>query len=116
LEQKKVVDDVARWMLHDGRGTERVATYRLDRWNPAFRFYAGRHVTFLTEPAEARAFFDSGGPFYCVMRRPAFDEFVAQGAPLKLVHEEEGMWATSGRALWKQRIALTRFVLVTRNR
>lgn len=116
LEQKKVVDDVARHMISRQTGAERLATYRMDRWNPAFRFYAGRHVTFLTDPDQARAFFESPEPFFCLMRRPAFDEFVAQGAPLEAVHHERGMWATSGRALWRRRITLTEFVLAARAR
>jgi hypothetical protein len=114
LEQKKVVDDVARVMTQQSDGSERIATYRMDRWNSAFRFYAGRHVSFLDDPAEARAFFDGRQSFFCLMRRPAFDEFVAQGVPLRIVHKEKGMWATSGRALWRKRITLTEFVLAAR--
>ena len=114
LEQKKVVDDLARTMIARSNGTERIASYRMDRWNPAFRFYAGRHVTFLTEVAEAKSFFAAPDQFFCLMRRPAFDEFVAQGVPLRIVQEADGMWATSGRALWRKRITLTQFVLVTR--
>jgi 4-amino-4-deoxy-L-arabinose transferase-like glycosyltransferase len=115
LEQRKVVDDVARVMTRQSTGGERVATYRMDRWNPAFRFYAGRHVTFLNEPAEARAFVDAPQPFYCLMRRPAFDEFVAHGVPLRIVDRERGMWATSGRVLWRKQITLTEFVLAARS-
>ena len=47
-------------------------------------------------------------------QRPAFDEFIAQGVPLRIVYQTAGMWATSGRALWRKRITLTEFVLVTR--
>jgi 4-amino-4-deoxy-L-arabinose transferase-like glycosyltransferase len=112
LEEKKVVDDLARDLVSDSAGAERVATFRLDRWNPAFRFYVGRHVTFLTEIVEAETYFRSAGPFYCVMRQPAFDEFVARGVPLERVRERDGMWATSGRSLWRRRIPTTRFVLV----
>jgi 4-amino-4-deoxy-L-arabinose transferase-like glycosyltransferase len=116
LEEKKVVDDVAAWMRGASDGTERIATYRMDRWNPAFRFYAGRHVSFLQEPDEARAFFEDPRGFFCLMRRSAYDEFVAAGIPLTVVQQRSGMWATSGRALWRKRITLTRFVLVTRPR
>lgn len=112
LDEKKVIDDLAVDMHAISDGTERVATFRLDRWNPAFRFYAGRHVTFLTEVPEAEAFFRSGEPFYCVMRKPAFDEFVARSVPLQLVQQRDGMWATSGRSLWRRRIPNTHFVLV----
>ena len=113
LEQKKVVDDVARTLAGQATPGDRVASYRMDRWNPVIRFYSQRHVSFLTEPAEASAFFRAPGPFYCIMRRPAFDEFVAQGIPLRIVNQAEGMWATSGRALWRKQITLTSFVLVT---
>ena len=44
LEQRKVVPDVARWVAMKASPIERVATYRLNRWNTAFRFYVARHV------------------------------------------------------------------------
>jgi hypothetical protein len=52
-------------------------------------------------------------PFYCAMLGPAYEEFAAQGIPLRIVYERDGMWATSGRALWRRRIPPTRFVIVT---
>jgi 4-amino-4-deoxy-L-arabinose transferase-like glycosyltransferase len=113
LEQRKVVPEIAQWVAARAQPTDRVASFRLNRWNPAYRFYVGRHVTFLEEPAEAEMFFNRNEPFYCVMRRNAYDEFVAQGAHLRVVHEREGMWATSGRALWRVYTPLTRFVVVT---
>ena len=113
LDEKKVVDDLARDMAAVSDGTERVASYRMDRWNPAFRFYVDRHVTFLEDPGQAEAFFQSPEPFFCVMRKPAFDEFVARGIPLQIVRERDGMWATSGRSLWRSRIPTTHFLLVS---
>jgi hypothetical protein len=50
------------------------------------------------------------------MRRAAFQEFVAQGIPLTTVYQRDGMWATSGRVLWRRRIAPEQFVVVTRAR
>jgi 4-amino-4-deoxy-L-arabinose transferase-like glycosyltransferase len=113
LEQRKVVPEMAQWVATRAQPTDRVASFRLNRWNPVYRFYVDRHVTFLEDPAEAQAFFKAPQPFYCVMRRNAFDEFVAQGARIQIVHEREGMSATSGRALWRTRTPLTRFVVVT---
>jgi 4-amino-4-deoxy-L-arabinose transferase-like glycosyltransferase len=113
LDRRKAVDDMAAWLASRADANAPIATYRLDRWNPAFRFYVNRHVTFLQSPAEARAFFDSTRPFYCLMRKPAYDEFIAQGTPLRVVLEREGIWATSGRALWRESIPTTRFVIVT---
>jgi len=116
LEQRKVVPDVARWVAARAGENDRVASYRLNRWNPAFRFYVGRHTNFIDDPREAEAFFASPQPFYCVMRRAAFQEFVAQGVPLTLVYQRDGMWATSGRVLWRRRITPEQFVVVTRAR
>jgi 4-amino-4-deoxy-L-arabinose transferase-like glycosyltransferase len=112
LEQRKVIPDMARWVATQAQPTDRIASYRLNRWTPAYRFYVGRHTVFLEAPAEAEAFFNAPQPFYCLMRRNAYDEFVAQGARLRLVYEREGMSATSGRALWRSYTPLTRFVVV----
>lgn len=114
LEQQKVVPDVARWVATRANGTDRVASYRLNRWNTAFRFYVGRHVTMIDAPDKARALFNEDEPFYCTMLGPAYDAFVAEGVPLRIVYEREGMWTTSGRALWRSKLAPTRFVVVTR--
>ena len=113
LEQRKVVPDLAQWVATRAQPADRIASFRLNRWNPAYRFYVGRHMTFLEGAAEADAFFKDPRPFYCVMRRNAYDEFVAQGIPLKILHEREGMWATSGRALWRSYTPLARFVVVS---
>jgi hypothetical protein len=117
LDRRKVVHDMAQWVATQRRVDvvrPRIATYHYT--NSAFRFYVDQHVTFLDEPNEARAFFDAPEPFYCLMRKAAFDEFVAQGVPLKAVHEREGMATTSGRVLWRNRLPETRFVLATRDR
>ena len=102
LERRKVVPDVARWVASHAVPADRIATYRLNRWNPAFRFYVDRHTMTLETVAEARAFFEKPEPFYCAMLAPAFDEFVAQGVPLRMVYRREGMWATSGRVRRKE--------------
>ena len=65
-------------------------------------------------PDEASALFKGTEPFYCTMPATAFDQFVAEGAPIRIAYEREGMWATSGRALWRSRVPLTRFVVATR--
>jgi hypothetical protein len=88
--------------------------FRLNRWSTAFRFYVDRHTLHLDDVDEASAFLAKDEPFYCVMLRPAFNEFVARGLPIEMVYERDGMWATSGRALWRRRIPPTRFVVVTR--
>jgi hypothetical protein len=116
LEERKVVPNVAQWVAAHATDADRVASFRLNRWTPTFRFYVGRHMTFIDDARHAEAFFESPQPFYCVMRRGAFEEFVAQGAKLTVVYERDGMWATSGRVLWRRRINPERFVVVTRTR
>ena len=113
-EHRKVVPDVARWVAARAAPGDRVASYRLNRWNTAYRFYVNRHTDMLESPEEALAFFDRPEPFYCAMLTPAYEEFVAQGVPLRVVYSREGMWATSGRVLWRRRIPPTEFVVVTR--
>ena len=114
LEVRKVVPDLARWVSARAATDDRVATYRLNRWNTAFRFYVDRHTVLLESPEEAREFFAKPGPFYCAMLTRAYDEFVAQGVPLRVVYAREGMAATSGRVLWRRRVPATEFVIVTR--
>jgi 4-amino-4-deoxy-L-arabinose transferase-like glycosyltransferase len=115
LERQKVVPDVARWVSARAGDSDRVATYRLNRWNTAFRFYVARHVAMIDSPQDATSLFNGSDPFYCTMLGSAYDEFIALGAPLRVVYEREGMWATSGRVLWRRGVPLTRFVVVTRS-
>jgi 4-amino-4-deoxy-L-arabinose transferase-like glycosyltransferase len=116
LEDHKVIPDLARWVSARAQPDDRVASFRLNRWNPAYRFYVGRHISFIDDAAEAEAYFRAPEPFYGVMRRSAYEELAAQGVPLMIVHEREGMWATSGKALWRSSTPLTGFVVVSNRR
>lgn len=116
LEQHKVAPDLARFVVSRAADRDRVASYRLNRLTPAFRFYVNRHTYFLHSPAEADAFFRSGEPFYCVMAREAYDELVARGMALDILYQREGVWVTSGRALSRKRLPLTQFVVVGKAR
>jgi 4-amino-4-deoxy-L-arabinose transferase-like glycosyltransferase len=115
LEDRKVIPDMAAWVAEKAEAGDRVASFRLNRWTPTYRFYVGRHATFLEGLEEADAFFGDPRPFYCLMRRSAYDELIARGKPpLQIVYEREGMGATSGRALWRTYTPLVRFVVVSR--
>ena len=116
LERQKVVPDMAAWVAARAQSADRVASFRLNRWTADYRFYVGRHATFLEGAEEAAAFFADSRPFYCLMRRSAYDEFVAKGIPLRILYEREGMGATSGRALWRTNAPLVRFVVVSGGR
>jgi 4-amino-4-deoxy-L-arabinose transferase-like glycosyltransferase len=114
LEHRKVVPDLARWVAAHTRPSDRVAMYRLNRWTSVFRFYVDRNTAHLETPEQAHEFFSAPEPFYCAMLERTYEEFVAQGIPLRIVYSRDGMWATSGRVLWRRRIPPTRFVVVTR--
>lgn len=114
LEQRKAIPDVARWVSGHTAPDARIATYRLNRWSTAFRFYVDRHVSHMDAADDARAFFDVESPAHVVMTSQYYDELTAQGVPLQIEYEREGMWVTSGRALWRRRETPTRFVVATR--
>jgi 4-amino-4-deoxy-L-arabinose transferase-like glycosyltransferase len=113
FEQRKVVPEVAAWVDAHAQPTDRIASYRLNRWSPVYRYYVNRHTTFLETHAEAAEFLTRPEPYYCLMRHEAYEELVAKGLRLKILHEREGLPATSGRALWRGRNRLTRFVVVS---
>jgi 4-amino-4-deoxy-L-arabinose transferase-like glycosyltransferase len=113
LEQWKVVPDVARWVVTHSDPETRVGAYRLNRWDPALRFYVEHQTVVLETPDQAAAFFADAEPSYCVMRGSEFDDLVSQGLAIEVVYRRSGMWATSGRALWRQGATFTDFVVVT---
>ena len=114
LEQKKVIPEVARWVKEHAGPNARVGTYRLNRWSNAFRFYVDHHTSHMDGVEEARAFFADPTPGYAVMTREFLYELSRQGVSLQVEYEREGMWVTSGRALWRRREPPTRFVVVSR--
>jgi len=117
LEQRKAIPDVARWVAGragPGDNAVRVGTYRLNRWSNAFRFYVDHHTSHMDGVEEARAFFADPTPAYAVMTRQFLYELAGHGIQLQVDYEREGMWVTSGRALWRRREPPTRFVVVSR--
>ncbi len=115
LDQRKVIPDVAGYVAAHAQAPDlRVASFRLNRWTPALRFYVNRPMTHLDDATEAEAFLRAEPSFLCVMRRAAFDEFVAHGVPLAIAYQRDGMWVTSGRALWRRRETPAQFVVATR--
>lgn len=111
LEQGKVILDVAHWVASHATGADRVATFRLNRWNTAYRFYVARPVTIVESDEEARQFFSAPDPYLIVMTGPLYDALRAAGVPLRIVYEREGRWVTSGKALWRRSQQLERFIV-----
>lgn len=111
LEEGKVVPDLARWVAARAAPDDRIATFRLNRWNTAYRFYVKRPVTVVESDEQARQFFSNPQPYFIVMTGTLYDALRAAGVPIKVSYEREGRWVTSGRALWRRAGAPTRFVV-----
>ncbi len=113
FDRNKVVPDLARWVARHADGDDRVADYVMNRWSGAFRFYVDRPTIVLQGRDAAALFFDERSKFYCVMRASDYEAFVASGIALRVVHARDGMWVTSGPALWREHNASRKFVVVT---
>lgn len=114
LEQQKVVDDVARAVPLAGAPAPRLCAYRLNRWTNSFLFYASRRAALLDEPDAFARFVNEDGPFYCVVPESRIGELDSAQARFRVTRRAEGLWATSGRALWKQRGAPAAFLVLER--
>ncbi len=111
LEEGKVVPDVARWVAAQAAPADRIATFRLNRWNTAYRFYVKRPVTVVESDEQARQFFSNPEPYFIVMTGPLYDALRAAGVPMKIAYERQGRWVTSGQALWRRAADRTRFIV-----
>jgi hypothetical protein len=105
---------VAAWVAARAGPGDQIATFRLNRWNPAYRYYIDRHTSMLETDAELRELLASASPFYCVMMKPAYDELVRSGITLDIVYRREGLRVTSGRALWRRNPDRTEFLVTAR--
>ncbi len=114
LEQGKVIPDLARWVQAHAGPADRIGTFRLSRWNPAFRFYVSRPVTMFDSDDDAGRFFAAPTPAYCVMTEELFALLTQAGAPIEAVYKRSGVWVTSGKLLWRARGQPTVFVVVRR--
>lgn len=112
IERQKVVADVTRWTTRAGASAP-VCGYRLNRWNNSLLFYTGRSVGLFDSPEQFRHAAATEQGLLCLTTIEGFDELTRAGLELTVLHEREGLWATSGRALWRSGPQLTRFVVVT---
>lgn len=111
LEAGKVVPDLARWVTEHATPDDRIATFRLNRWNTAYRFYVARPVTEVESDEQARQFFSTPSPYYIAMTGTLYDALLEAGVPMRVAYEREGRWVTSGKALWRRNGDRTRFVV-----
>lgn len=114
LERGKVVPDLARWVQSHASEGDRVGTFRLNRWNPAFRFYVSRPVDMIDSDADARRFLSDPSPFYFVTTEELFNILHGAGAPIEEAYRRDGVWATSGKLLWRAKGQPTVFIVARR--
>ncbi len=114
FEQLKPTRRLAHIIATTARPDDHVAMFRLNRWKSSWRFYVGRHSEVLETPAEMRRFFAGPGRHYCAMLRSDYDRLATDGMRLRIIHEESGLFTTTGRALSSgARAPRERFMVVT---
>jgi len=114
FEELKPTRRLARMVATTAGANDQIGMFRLNRWSNSWRFYVGRHSERLETDAALHTFFATPGRHYCAMLRSEYDRLTAQGFRLRIVHEEKGLFTTTGRAL--RRGAAARrdaFVVVT---
>jgi 4-amino-4-deoxy-L-arabinose transferase-like glycosyltransferase len=117
FEQMKPTRRLARLVAMTAMPGDHVAMFRLNRWAGSWRFYVGRHSDNLQTTADVERFFASPGRHYCAMLRHDYDLLTAAGMPLRIIHEETGLFTTTGRTLRAGRAARREgFIVVTDER
>ena len=99
FEAMKPTRRLARIVATLAEEEDQVGMYRLNRWSSSWRFYVGRHSERMETAGELRMFFARPGRHYCAMMRRDYDQLTAEGLRLKIVHQEPGLFTTTGRAL-----------------
>jgi hypothetical protein len=90
---------LARLVAATAEADDHVAMFRLNRWSGSWRFYVGRHSEKLETSDELRRFFAKPGRHYCAMLLRDYDRLAAEGFRLRIVHQQRGLFTTTGRAL-----------------
>src|SRR5258706_4653715 len=99
FEQMKPTRRLARIVATMAGAEDQVAMYRLNRWSSSWRFYVGRHSERLETSDQLRGFLARPGRKYCAMMRRDYDRLTGEGFRLRIVHREQGLFTTTGRAL-----------------
>jgi 4-amino-4-deoxy-L-arabinose transferase-like glycosyltransferase len=99
FEQVKPTRRLARIVATTALPGDHVAMFRLNRWSSSWRFYVGRPSEALETPAAMRRFLARPGRHYCAMLRRDYDRLAADGMRLRIIHEEPGLFTTTGRGL-----------------
>ena len=99
FEELKPTRRLARMVATTAGADDHIGMFRLNRWSSSWRFYVGRHSERLETDADLHKFFATPGRHYCAMLRTDYDRLAEQGFRLRIVHQEEGLFTTTGRTL-----------------
>jgi 4-amino-4-deoxy-L-arabinose transferase-like glycosyltransferase len=114
FEELKPTRRLARMVATTAGADDHIGMFRLNRWSSSWRFYVGRHSERLETDADLHRFFATPGRHYCAMLRTDYDRLAGQGFRLRIVHQEEGLFTTTGRALRRGAAARrAAFIVVT---
>ena len=117
FEQMKPTKRLARIVATTAQPADHVAMFRLNRWSSSWRFYVGRPSEKLETTAEMQRFFARPGRHYCAMLRNDYEHLRSEGMRLRIIHEETGLFTTTGRALRSgPRARRDQFIVVTDER
>jgi hypothetical protein len=87
--------------------------YRLNRWSNSWRFYVEQPTVSIDTPEDLQRFIARPGRHYCGMMGRDFDVLVARGLPIRVQHEAQGLFTTTGRALRRGTSQRASFVVVS---
>jgi 4-amino-4-deoxy-L-arabinose transferase-like glycosyltransferase len=99
FERAKPVRELATWVSENMNADDRMASFRMTRWSSSWRFYVNRPSRVLETPEDVWAFFSQAGNGYCLMLEQDYERLRDAGIPLIVVHQQEGLFTTTGRAL-----------------
>jgi 4-amino-4-deoxy-L-arabinose transferase-like glycosyltransferase len=119
FEQAKPVRELAGWVASHSNASDRVANLGLSRWSGSWRFYLNRPSEVLETTEQVRGFFASPGNAYCLMLEQDYQRLRDEGVPLRVAHQREGLFTTTGRALHRaagRRSGWRWFVIVAADR
>ena len=114
FERAKPVKAIAQYVAATAQPSDRIASYRLNRWTNSWRFYVERPSLFLDDPADLRQFLREPGRAYCAMFEADYLRLAEEDLSLRIVYRREGLLVTTGRGLRQSRHRSWRaFVVVT---
>ena len=114
FERAKPVKAIAQYVAATAQPSDRIASYRLNRWTNSWRFYVERPSLFLDDPGDLRQFLRAPGRAYCAMFEADYLRLAEEELSLRIVYRREGLLVTTGRGLRQSRHRSWRaFVVVT---